>query len=357
MEEIIKRHNHYVPEMYLNNWAHEKRIYSYQLLVSHNNVPLWNHSAVKNTASIDNLYVRVSKGNEIDDFENEFMKYETAAKEPLLKACTDQRMTPNDWHELIGFVATQIVRTPAFFFRTKDKMKEFLPTILDDIGKKLAILTPEEIKQHSHKKTSADDLIPAAVRLTDIKPDNDHRYVEIKTIAGKSLWLFSIDHLIKKTASILHEHKWSIISASNGIKWPTSDDPVLCLNYYGKNDYDFWGGWGNPGSEIIMPISPRKALYTQVGKKHSPRLNYTYEESLLLKKLITEHAFMYVYASDQDVEIPLFRPRIVDIEEYRRIMKELSEWHGKYKEEEVPLLEKRLITDNPNPNYDSRRKL
>ena len=81
---MIKRHNHYVPEMYLKNWAKGNKISTYCLLVPNANVPVWKDQSLKYSASIDNFYVRQENGREMDDFENEFMqKYETPAKEPL----------------------------------------------------------------------------------------------------------------------------------------------------------------------------------------------------------------------------------------------------------------------------------
>lgn len=340
MSEGIKRHNHYVPEMYLNNWAHEKKIYTYQLLVSHENVPLWKRTAVKKTASMDNLYVRNSKGNEIDDFEDVFMRqYETPAKKPLEKACSNQDLTQNDWTALVDFVAAQTVRTPAAFIYTKEHLTRVIPDILDSIGEKLANVTTEQIKNRIHEKKKTDELIPIAISLTGVKPDSEHQYVEMNTVIGKSTWLFSIERLLSNTASILHKHNWSIITAADGIKWPTSDDPVIRLNYYGENNYDFGGGWGNPGSEIIMPINPEKAIYTKIGAECSPYMSFNREQSLLLKRLIVEHAFLNVYASTQDNEIPTIRSRTVSLTEYERIKREFEEWYGKYQETEVPLLE------------------
>ena len=350
MEEVIKRHNHFVPEMYLNNWAKEKKIYTYKLLVSHENVPLWKRSAVKNTATIDNLYVRSFSGKEIDDFENVFMReYETPAKEPFMKACSDRCLSEDDWHILINYVAAQIVRTPAFFCSMKNRMVRSVPYILDSIGHKLATVTPEQIKQHHYEKTVADELIPATISLTGVKPDDEHQYVEIKTVIGKSFWLYSIEHLLSNTASILLKHKWSVISAADGVRWPTSDDPVICLNYYGPNNYDFGGGWATLGSVIIMPINPTKALYTKVGEEHPSRMAFTREQSLLIKRIIVEHAFLSVYTSEQDDEIPTIRSRTVDPIEYERIKKEFDEWYDKYQEEEVPLLDNHLSKSDHAP--------
>jgi hypothetical protein len=48
-----------------------------------------------------------------------------------------------------------------------------------------------------------------------------------------------------------------------------TDHPVLTLNYYGPGRYDFGAGWGREGSEFILPVSPRLAVCTQVGRKET----------------------------------------------------------------------------------------
>lgn len=339
VSEIIKRHNHYVPEMYLNNWAQNKRVYTYQLLTSHENVPVWNPTAVKNTASLDNLYVRQSRGKEADDFEDFFMRhYETPAKDPLIKACTNQQMSSKDWWNLIEFVAAQIVRTPAYYFKIHGIFSEAIPRILDTVAADLSTLSKDDLNKRP-KKNKDDELIPVTAKYTDIKPDDKHTILEIETVNGKSMWFRSIKYLLSEGSPLLHQHKWSIITASKGIQWPTSDDPVICLKHNSPDNYDFQGKWSQPGVEIIMPICPTKALYTQVGSKQSPRIALDCEQSRLIKKIIVQHAFMYVYASEQDDEIPSIRPRIVDLAEYERVEKEYKKWYDNYQEKEVPFLE------------------
>jgi hypothetical protein len=39
------------------------------------------------------------------------------------------------------------------------------------------------------------------------------------------------------------------------------------LNYYARGRYDFKGGWGNKGTEILLPLSPHHLLYTRVGHR------------------------------------------------------------------------------------------
>src|SRR5207245_1244159 len=85
--------------------------------------------------------------------------------------------------------------------------------------------------------------------------------VRAEVTVGRDLWIASLRHLLTGAANILCGHNWSIVSPDGEEQWITSDHPVLRLNYNTAENYDFGGGWGNPGSEIIMPLSPRYLLY------------------------------------------------------------------------------------------------
>ena len=65
-------------------------------------------------------------------------------------------------------------------------------------------------------------------------------------IVGRDLWLFGSVRLLTQTAKVLLEQKWSILRPPEGLEWFTSDDPVVRLNYYAENRYDFKGGWEIP---------------------------------------------------------------------------------------------------------------
>jgi hypothetical protein len=104
---------------------------------------------------------------------------------------------------------------------------------------------------------------------TETEPNHEFGTLRAETILGRGLWLFGIKHLLTKTADVLHKHKWTILSPPKGMKWFTSDDPVVRLNYHDPNKYDFGGGWGSEGTEIFMPLSPNHLLYTQIENGHS----------------------------------------------------------------------------------------
>lgn len=341
MQKEISRNNHYVPQLYLHNWSEDNDVWTYELLVPHMNVPLWKKTSVAKTASIENLYVHVDKGNELDDIEKMFNeKYETPVKDALYKANDDARLTRDDWRRLIDYTAAQIVRTPAFYERLQ-------PILLNAF--KIGLEETMEGLKHFDKRMIAEqkgnvqkqDRIPLPIKLerTGELVDDNHEYLQISGTVGKSTWLWAIENSLLKILVKLHEYKWSILICDESVEWPTSDNPVVCINHFSDGFYDFFGVLGRVGNEIIFPISPRRALYLQIGQKHPPRIKLNKKESTRIKKVIVENAFRYVYSHDEDTEVSEFRPRIVDLDAFLSDKRSVNEWYEQYKVIEGPYYE------------------
>ena len=62
---------------------------------------------------------------------------------------------------------------------------------------------------------------------------------------------------------------------------------------------------------------------------------------------------MFVYASEQDEDIPVFHPRTVDLAEYNRVANEFEQWYDMYTEQEVPLLDNRLVNNMQRKTEDN----
>ena len=99
--------------------------------------------------------------------------------------------------------------------------------------------------------------------ITELPPEEDFGKLRVESIVGRGYWLFAIKQLLTKTINVLLQHKWTILQSPTELKWLTSDDPVIKLNYYNPQKYDFGGGWGSLGTEIFLPLSPKYLLYTK----------------------------------------------------------------------------------------------
>jgi len=133
---------------------------------------------------------------------------------------------------------------------------------------------------------------------------------------------------LDKTLNVLLTHSWGILKPPDDLLWFTSDDPVVKLNYYNESKCDFGGGWGNPGSEIMLPLSPRHLLFTHIGAPASP--NGTIlprRKAKFIRRFIAEHAHRMIFASTEDPQVRKLRPRMVNLEQVRFESEQWANWH------------------------------
>lgn len=244
--------------MYLEAWKNSNnKVWTYDLLVANENCNLWREKSIKSIASLQNFYINLKEkeeGDEIEKYLNE--EFETPASMPLKKAVKG-RMYDND-----------------------------------------------------------NKMFP--LKIVDTGIENDGKaLIKIETIIGKSYYLYMMKHLLKENIKILHKHEWKILDLDDRVNIPTSDDPVICLNYYVDDTYDFGGGWNNIGSEIIFPISPKKIIYTKVGEKDI-QFKLNYELSMKIKTMIVEHAHRRIFSMDKERWITKVRKRYVNLDEFQR---------------------------------------
>jgi Protein of unknown function (DUF4238) len=328
--EHFHRDNHYVPQGYLKQWASpQKRLWVYRILVSHTQVPAWKEASVKEVAHHSHLYTRIAAGQETDDFERWLdREFETPAEDPLRKVTSGARLTPDDWKHLVRFVAAQDVRTPARLVENLQWWPQILPDILDNTLRdslrelQQARETGEVVQQEPTR-----DTWPIPLRVTkEIEPGHDAGKLKAEVVVGRGLWLFSMRHLLTKTVTILQQQKWTILSPPEGMYWLTSDDPVIKLNYYRPGEYDFKGSWGNPGTEILLPLSPRHLIYTRVGYR-PPRRGEIPREAEMIQRFIAEHAHRLIFAVEPNPEVLRLRRRTVNADLWQDESDQWDRWH------------------------------
>jgi hypothetical protein len=72
------------------------------------------------------------RGEEADDIEQWLSReFESPAKEPLEKVLADKEPTDEDWRILVRFLASQIIRTPAFLINNLPRWNQIAPRVLD----------------------------------------------------------------------------------------------------------------------------------------------------------------------------------------------------------------------------------
>jgi Protein of unknown function (DUF4238) len=329
----ITTDNHYVSRGYLKRWvSSDKRLYTYRLLVSHPEVPLWKKSSPRGVAKLSHLYTRIVAGHETDDIERWLNQdFESPAEEALHKVTENRRLTPEDWKRLVRFLAAQDVRTPARLIEDLQRWDKTLPHLIENTLQE--VVHELELAQKSGDPLPQlpphpyADYLPFRVK-TEILPDQEFGTLTGEVLLGRSLWLFGLQQALTQTVKILLQHRWTILRVPAGAAWITSDNPVIRLNYYGDDKYDFKGGWGRIGSELLLPLNPHHLLYTQIGKQVPPwGTPVSRSKAEKIQQFIAEHAHRMIFASNAYVEVPRLRPRTVDAALFQHENEQWKKWH------------------------------
>ena len=329
MSQNISRRNHYIPQFYLRNWSLDgKTIQTYSILVSNANVPYWTKQSIKNTAVWNDFYTRSVGDEELDDFEHWFdREFERPAKPIFDKLLNGERLLREEIRILSRFVFAQYCRTPSGYFRLIEQNAEKFSDTIDDICRKSNRASRRKLQRSVLSPTinagKGDVPFPLKVTL-----DKEKRRVEVKTIMGKGVYLHGLKHLLTSKVEVAERLDWQVLHAADGISFPTSDDPVICLDCNNEG-YSFGGGWGKKHSNILMPISPKLILFSEVGEKGvRPDLDYSPAYSRLFREIIIRHAHRYVYADRPQRGMLALNARVVDREMYEREQRSIAGWHA-----------------------------
>lgn len=246
MNEFVEK-NHYVPESYLKRWGDANaKISVYRILVPNQNMPLWKKASARGLANHRHLYTQIITSEESDEIERWFnTEFESPAAASIEKAVSDNQLSPEDWKNLIRFLAAQDVRTPARMLEILKQGEKIVPEVTDNILKNLE-QDLRKLKAEGNlpkpDKHNRSKLLPIKV-TTDFLSNQDYVTVKVQTTVGRGYWLYCIKLLLEQTIERLLKHQWTILHSPKEIDWLTSDDPVVKLNYYSPREYDFGGGW------------------------------------------------------------------------------------------------------------------
>lgn len=331
----LRKNHHYVSQSYLKAWANKHhRIWTYRTLVSHNAVPEWSQSSIRSIADHQHLFTRTIVGDESDEVEVWMdQEIESPAQIALSKARSNKPLNGQEWECLLRFVALHDIRSPANYIEHMKRWKLEMPNIMEEVMQAtINMLEAGNDQGHNPANESNPDSKMIPMKVTkEISTDSEWGQLKTEVLLGRGLWLFSIRHVLLNTYRVLNTHTWSILQAPEGMEWITSDNPVVKLNYYGEGSYDFKGGWGNEGSEIIFPLSPELLLYTQVGNK--ARMNtVSIELATTLNRFIAENAHRHIFASNPTDGISSIIPRVVDKIAYDDEKREWETWHTRQME-------------------------
>jgi len=315
-------------------------VWTYRLLVSHENVPLWRAQSYAGLANHQHLYTRHLASGKADEIENWLARdFEDPAEPVIDKVISDSRMYPEDWECLARFVAAQDIRTPARMMELVARWQQTLPDLVQNTLEE-SVQKLKDAQEKGETLTVTPNPLarefPSRV-TTHIEPGAEVGTLRLETASGRAMWLFLMRYLLTNTVTALLRHHWTILRPPPGVRWLTSDNPVIRLNYYGSGNYDFKGGWGREGGEILLPLSPEHMLYTKVGSK--PRRDTVLPEmAQLIQRLTIEHAHRFVFAIEPDPAVENSGPRLVDPSAFKKEADFWTRWQDEQGEIERALL-------------------
>jgi hypothetical protein len=337
----LRKDNHYVPKLYLKQWAQDGLIPTYRLLVPNENVPLWKMQSLKGIAYHQHLYTYLAGQEETDEFERWLdSEFESPAEEAIRRVVHEGRLEPEHWRRLVRFAGALDVRTPAqlrrFIVRQKETLQELIDSTLQRSIQQLedAVARGEPIPRLAE---DADSSASSIFKISIEELPEGGGQVKAETVVGRQLWIWQMRHSLSKTLSRLPIENWTILHAPAGMSWPTSDNPLIRLNFQDSKNYDFEGGWGVKKGDILLPLSPKHLLYTCIGSRpvlRGSRVDVT--TAHLMRKIIIEHADRYVFSSEPS-DIHLIRPRRVCPTTYKNEQAFWQCWHQEQSQAEREL--------------------
>ena len=328
----IARDNHYLPQFYQRNWSGDGASVSrYRLLVSDERVPAWDRPSIKGIGYKTDLYTSVVDGSDSDALEAWFgQEVEDPAAPVLLKVAEGRALTRADRRHVTLFAMAMDVRTPRSYLlwreRTLRETDGLLRQVLERIPDHLAAA------RRGDQRPSLPD--PRPVTPIRVKTDVDERGrltgIGAEIIVGREMWLWSIRYTLTEAIRKVPEPNWIVLRAAEGQQWFTSDQPLLRLGYTGPDSFTFGGGWGRPGCEVVLPISPAHLLYFKVGQKADGIAQLSRAETYEMQRLLALRAWREIVARERLTRVERFRPRVVNREVFEA---EAAMWRGFHEEQ------------------------
>jgi hypothetical protein len=343
----IARNNHYVPAATLRRWSDDgERVWGYRLLVSHGGVRAWRPELIAGLTRQTDLYTEHRDGQDVDAFETFITReFEEPGQHAIEKLIAGSRMSPADWRRIARFVVTQDLRTPQDFIEWYERFQHSLQESLESAIQKL----PERIQQQKTcaqqepsevsgpMSDDAPDFMREVLKVSIDRSDTVNGMVPVRADirSARSVWMARVRHLLVNRAEIVCGHRWCTMVPAHGEEWPLTDHPVLRINFHSAQQYDFGGGWGHDGSEFIMPVSPRLAVYAQVGKRHYGPIHLDPAKTRQLQQLFVERAYRWILARQPIRWVEEFRPRTVDPARYASDQEAWKRWHSQQAQDEA----------------------
>lgn len=328
----FSKKNHYVPQFYLKQWSADgEHIWQYKKLVPNMNVPLWAYKSTSEIAYEKYLYAQNTGKTLCDDFEKWIsQEVENPAKNVISKLISGSTLISSEKIDIARFVLVQQLRTPAFFLKNQPRWQSLAQEVIIETGEKLQKLFSENrlTKDSLKGKTQFPKYYQPQVKATWCAKQGGSSGYNIEANIGRATWLSTIRRVSETVVPKMAKYNWRVINASDDIEWPTSDDPVICLNFRSMNDYSFEAGVYTNLANIILPVTPKHIIFAEVGSNHPiDAIDKSPIYSAFFRRIILEHAFINVYCSKRSPFMQEECRPLVSEKKYNHMKQVFSEWN------------------------------
>ena len=274
------------------------------------------------------LYTTFDGDVEGDDFEKFITReIEEPGQEAIERLLSNFKMKPAHWHAIAKFVVAQQIRTPLFFIEWVRGLNESMPSTLEKVLRDVQRASAEELAEKQSNPNDnylADEL---RVRMQPVPGRPRLAYVEAQISSSRTAWLAFMRQMLVGRTERFTSHRWRSMLAGDA-EWPLTDHPVITLNWYGPGKFDFGAGWGRERSEFILPVSPDRAIVTQIGSKERGPFYATPEQTRELQEIVVTRALRWVFVRKPAPWIAQFRPRTIDAEAHATEQASWRTWNA-----------------------------
>jgi len=286
---------HYVPQFYLEGFADPERPTNVWVYEKGSGKP--RSQGIKGTAAETHYYSLNQAGGVKDDtLEREVLsRVETKAAPILLKWRTERRPTisKEDVCAVTPFLATCWVRSPRMRGDVEQWWTAIAKVIIQE-GLEDDRLIDDFLKAHPESRDSKDELREA------LRVAQDPTRISIKP--NKNLLVGQSFLMTDDIVPYLIRRNWAILEAPSDIDLVTSDSPLSVFELTSRGRALIGVGIGNPGAELTLSISPRRALRLALRERKLWRRIGRSEATEINRRIVCQ-AERYVYASRKSKKI------------------------------------------------------
>ena len=329
------RGNHYVPQSYFRRWSADgHKVWAYRVLVPHVDYPIWELRSIRGLAVRAHLYTSVAGGEESDDVERWLQREVEEPALPVLdRLCSGEpakSLTANDRKRLARYVAALWARSPLYYEEHTRMMGDHLQSILQPTMQRAITELEGALKKGKPRPiplTEGVRMSSLAVKVQRGPEGGSDPRLEANIVVGREMWLDSMKRIINTLYVHLEKHQWQVLRPPPRWTWFTTDHPLLRLNFESSEKYDFKGGFGSKGTDLVLPLSPEHLLHARIGHPPPEITELPPGTATQIKGCIAQNAFRWIVADAPAPKAEWFMPRVVSLEHYRAEEERFSRYH------------------------------